>query len=421
MQMLRLLVTGASGYIGRRFCEVAAERGCEVIVLGPAPSTGKFSHAFAWRLGDEPRPEAFAGIAAVIHLAHSWASDAQNGASSANVNLSGSERLARVAFANNVPRFVFASTTSARSQALNAYGRVKYALEERLLAVPHAAGRMICARIGLVYGGPEEGLYGQLSKLVRFTPILPMTGLDRKVQPIYIDEVVAALLSLAIDPLPRRDGVSAATYVLAGPETITFGNWLRMLRRAHTGKRILLLPIPLWMALFACDLARLLPFISTVNRERVLGLASTEPMDAALDLAALHIDIDPPMKRLNLLRSDRRRIIVEAIAMLAYVSGKQAPPRAAVARLVRGIERQDAQPLGLPRVVTKCPALLRAFEPLWPSVDHRLTQRLHLAVMVVESMREQFGGRSNIGSLFGQAALEAMAVPFRLLLGQRYT
>jgi hypothetical protein len=143
-------------------------------------------------------------------------------------------------------------------------------------------------------------------------------------------------------------------------------------------------------------------------------------MDSVLDLAALHIDIDPPMKRLHLLPSDRRRIIVEAVAMLAYVSGKRAPPRAAVARLVRGIERQGAEPLGLPRIVTKCPALLRAFEPLWPSHDHRLAQRLHLAVMVVESMREHVGGRSSIVFHFGQAVLEAMAVPFRLILGQRY-
>src|SRR5262249_11546526 len=155
---------------------------------------------------------------------------------------------------------------------------------------------------------------------------------------IYIDEVIAGLLALAMDSLPRRNDGLDATFVLAGPETLTFGNWLRLLRRAHTGKRILFLPIPLSAALLVCDFSHFVPFFPKVDRERVLGLAGTEPMDSANDLEALHVEIVAPMQRLTSPRSQRKRVIAEAIAMLSYVSGNRTLPRAAVARLVRGIE-----------------------------------------------------------------------------------
>ena len=415
--MVRLLVTGASGYIGQRLCEVATGHGYEVVVLGSRPTT-KCVRAFAWRIGEEPPPEAFVGVTAVIHLAHSWANDAQYGTSSANINLSGSETLARAALATDVSRLIFASTTSARLGALNAYGRIKYALEQKLMALPGAAGRVACARIGLVYGGPERGLYGLLSKLVRLSPLLPMIGLDRKVQPIYIDEVVAGLLSLAAGPLPQRDGGLSNVFVLAGPEPITFETWIRLVRRSQTGKQIWLVPIPLQAALIACDFSRLIPFFPTVSRERVLGLVGTEPMSSAIDVAALHIRIVPPINRLLSLRAEHKQIIAEAMAMLAYVSGKQVPPKATVVRLVRGIERQSVQSLGLPRLVTRFPALLRVFEPFRPNLEHKLAQRLHLAVMVVESSQiERRGG--TIASI-GQVFLEAVAAPFRLIFGRYY-
>jgi nucleoside-diphosphate-sugar epimerase len=414
------MVTGASGYIGQRLCALAADRGWEIVVLGTAPSTERIERRYDWRLGDAVPPAAFEGVAAVVHLAHSWNSDAEQRASSTNINLAGAEKFVHAALGAGVPRFVFASTTSARPQALNAYGQIKCALEQQLLALPMATHRISCARIGLVYGGPEMGLYGLLSKLVRLTPVLPMVALDRKVQPIHLDEVVEGLLALASRPAPSRGGIPVGISVLAGPDPITFGNWLRLLRRAHTGKGLVLLPVPVWMALLGCDLTRLVPFVPTIDRERVLGLVGTSPMESANDLAALGIEIIPPTRRLVARRTARMRLIAEARAMLSYVSGEHTPPKAAIARLVRAFDRQDAQPLGIPFPILNFPWLLRVFEPLRAPTGHRLAVRLHLAVMVAESMREQEKRRPSITSLFGLAVLEITALPFRLLLGRYY-
>lgn len=418
--MPRLLLTGASGYIGQRLCTRAAERGWDIVVLGTAPVGGTIGRRFDWRLGEGAPAAAFAGVTAVVHLAHSWKSDGEPRAPFANLNLIGSERLARAALAAGVSRFVFASTTSARPQALNAYGQVKFALEELLRSLPAAADRVACARIGLVYGGPEQGQYGLLSRLVRLSPLLPMVAVERKVQPIHLDEVVAGLLALANGPCAPGGDATTAVSVLAGPVPISFGDWLRILRRAHTGKGLVLLPIPLWVALGACELTRLLPFVPTVDRERILGLAGTSPMESARDLAALGVEVVAPSRRLATSRAARRQMIAEARSMLSYVSGQRIPPRAAIARLVRAFDRSVAQPLWMPRFILNRPWLLRAFEPLRANADHGLAQRLHLSVMVAESIGDGEKPQGAISSLLGLGALEIAMLPFRATLGRIY-
>ncbi len=412
--MSRLMVTGASGYIGRRLCALASDIGWDVVVLGRAPLDDRIVRRFDWRLGEEIPQSAFDGVKAVIHLAHSWNSDGEQRTSSTNINLAGTEKLARAALAADVPRFIFASTTSARPEALNSYGRIKYAVEKLLISLPTASNRVDCARIGLVYGGPEIGQYGLLSKLVRLLPLLPMVALNRKVQPIYLDEVVAGLLALA-----KRPATSIAP-VIAGPVPIAFGKFLQMLRRAHVGKRLILVPIPLRVALLACDLTSLAPFVLTVDRERILGLAGTSPMESTKDLADLGISIVPPIQRFARLRTPRRQLIAEARAMLAYVSGQPTVPRTSTARLVRALDRQGAQPLWILRFLLSLPWLLRVFEPFRVRMDHSLAMRLHLAVMVDESVCRDNRSRSNAVSLVGLAVLEVALIPLRLVLGRVY-
>jgi nucleoside-diphosphate-sugar epimerase len=419
--LLRLILTGASGYIGERLVQLAVDRGYEVVVLGSAPSRARVARVFPWHLGEEPLPVVFAGATAVVHLGHSWISDSKSGVSPANVNLVGTKKLASAALAAGISRFIFASSTSARPGALNAYGRIKHAIEQHLLGLPHAEGRVLCARIGLVYGGAEKGQYGLLSKLVRMTPVLPMIGIDRKVQPIHVDEVCGALLALASDAPPQREGPSPHIFVVAAPEPVTFGDWLRKLRFAHTGRRMLLLPVSIWVALFACDMFRVIPLAPKIDRERILGLAGATPMDSAADLAALEVSVLPADEGLASIRPVRRRRVAEAIALLSYVAGKRIASPASIARLLRGIDRLGAPPLGLPRLVVAYPALLRAFEPIHSRVDHRLAERLHLAAMVVESMHGRLAKKPpKIAAVMIEVALDALAIPFRLVLGRRF-
>lgn len=393
----RLVVTGASGYIGARLVALARARGCVVVALG--------SPAHPWRLGKAVPPGALEGARAVIHLAQSWAADRTAGPSEDNVNLTGTVALARATLAAG-SRFVFASTNGARPQARNAYGRIKHMTEERLRSL--ANDRVVCARIGLVYGGRERGQYGVMCRLAGL-PVLPMIGLSREVQPIHLDEVCEGLLRLALEPPAGRD-----TVVLAGAP-MTFGGWLKTLRRARLGRTLRLVPVPLRLALLACDATRLVPFLPTVDRERVLGLASAAPM--ASDVAALGLLLRDPATALAQSPAARRRLIGEAAALLAYAAGRPVRSPAAIMMLTRALVRDDASRTALPGVAVRWPVLLRLFEPLRPSMRHALSRRLHLAAMVAESLPGATPPPS-LARVAGEIALDLFALPFRLALNR---
>jgi hypothetical protein len=183
----------------------------------------------------------------------------------------------------------------------------------------------------------------------------------------------------------------------------------------------LLLPVPVGLALVACDLTRLVPFVPTVDRERVLGLAGAAPMESAADLAALGIAPSDPSVRLATCRAARRRLLSEAAAMLRYVGGSPAAATACVIRLGRALERDRASRRALPAFVLLWPALIRLIEPWRPSMQHRLARQLHLAAMVAESVSPQVATPApSAVRMSGQLALEVLVFPIRLLCGRLY-
>ena len=72
---MRVLVTGATGFIGSRLCEALAADGHEPVGLSRNPQSAQqripaLSNAHAWSPMDGPPPlEAFGGVEAVVHLA----------------------------------------------------------------------------------------------------------------------------------------------------------------------------------------------------------------------------------------------------------------------------------------------------------------------------------------------------------------
>ena len=382
-----LIVTGAGGYLGSRLVATARADGRRVTSLARP----------AWHLGeglpaDAIDPAVPRDTQAVIHLAHDWQDD--------GANLEGTRALLRSCREAGIGRFVFVSSQSAREDAANRYGRVKWGIEQELRAPNEVA-----ARVGLVYGGRMHGQYGLLSALTRRTPVLPMIDPWREVQPIHIDEVCRGLLLLA-------DGAQVGWVGLAG-EPVRFDVVLRAMARELHGKRLRVVPVPLRLALLACDASAAIPIGPTVDRERVLGLAGTRTMACAGHLAGLGLAVQPIEAGLRREPASRRALLAEGLRLLRYVL-RRAPGSSLLRRYVRALEAAgDRGPL------PGAGGWLRLVEPVRSASP--LGRRLALACALAEASPEGEDALSGgsvarrMGALALHGVADALAMPVRLV------
>lgn len=379
-----LIVTGGTGYIGAWLVERALAEGRQVTLLGRRAGPAGTRHV-PWSLGDDFPAAALdesLGTPALVHLAHDWQGEG---------NIAATQRLFDGARAHGVATRVFISSQSAREQALNRYGRMKWQTEQRLADATSL-------RVGLVYGGPRVAMYGLLCRLARL-PVLPMIEPNRTVQPIHVDEVARGILAAA-------DGRAAGVLALAGPGQVRFGDVLRALAERYGGRRLPILPVPLRAALAACDLTAMLPLIPTVDRERVLGLAGTEPIAAAADLARLGLDIRPMADMLAREPAGRRALLAEARAFLR-ASGI-APTSALMRRYARALP--DGA-IARPQVALDWRA------PLKGAIAARLRVAARIAEASVPGERMLARGNrwSRLAALAWGGVIEALRLPTRLV------
>jgi nucleoside-diphosphate-sugar epimerase len=410
-----LIITGGTGYIGACVVEAALASGTSVALLGrsPAPIRPGLRHV-PWALGDDLPLEAVdpqipIARQALIHLAHDWRNSAAAGEDEGGLNSAGTRRILAACRERRVGRFVFASSQSARSDAANIYGRVKWKIEQQVDRPNETS-----ARIGLVYGGRLRAMYGLLVRLAGLAPFLPMVEPSRKVQPIHVREVARALLLMA-------DGAATGWLGLAAPEGVTFGRFLKVLAAELHGRRLAVIPIPLRLALLACATIAAIPLIPTIDRERVLGLAGTRPLSCAEHLRTLGLVVEPFVTRLRREPLSRKAMLAEGYALLRYVL-RARPSRTLLRRYARAVRATDAGgPLALPFFVHVWPALIRLTEPLPGNAP--LARRLSLATALVEASPQGeralgHGSRGRrIAGLGISLVADGLSLPFRLIAG----
>ena len=121
----------------------------------------------------------------------------------------------------------------------------------------------------------------------------------------------------------------------------------------------------------------------------------------------------------------RRALIAEGKVLVGAILGG-APGSGAIRRYVIGAERfQDGIPLSLPPLVLRCPALIRAFEPMGRR-ESRMAHRLALALRVAEATPKGAalthpagsGPLPTVARLAVIVLVEALLLPLRLILGR---
>lgn len=233
------LVTGASGFIGKRLrCtgEIALARKPEI-------TTQKMGLTRAGDLLDVASlMHACEGIGTIFHCAgYAHAFKSPHPDLHWKVNFEGTRNLVQVAASAGVKHFVFLSSVKAMAEPgdacvdenylgepITAYGRAKRAAEDIVLEVGAKSGmHVVNLRLAMVYGrggrGNLERMAGGIS--AGWFPSVPETHNRRSL--VHVDDVVAALRCVAHDV--RANG---KTYIIADAKTYSGHEIYQTLRDA---------------------------------------------------------------------------------------------------------------------------------------------------------------------------------------------
>lgn len=129
-----------------------------------------------------------------------------------DVNIDGARLIARIAREAGVERFIHVSTAGYNIHSCSEWIRSKSLGEQAVREIfPSATIIRPTTMFGI-----DDTLLTRPAELFRFSPVFPVYRPDRKIQPIWVDDVARAILETAAD-----DNAAGKVFEIGGPEVMT--------------------------------------------------------------------------------------------------------------------------------------------------------------------------------------------------------
>ncbi len=372
------MITGASGYIGSCLTSLAIKRGHEVIAASRQNTKSHHTPWIYFNLSSKDTIAIPAFTNVVIHLA---ANTSATNLLNDDVEVAAARKLLKAT--NEVgAKFIFISSQTARANAPTAYGKIKWQIEQEVLA---SGGKVI--RPGLVYGRQLNGLYGRLVRIVQKLPLLPIFIPSPFLQPIHIDDLVDGILFIA----ENDDTVGSNIYCLASPLPISFSAFLRAIAKERLRCTRFFFPIPV----FIINLIFLLKIYSretkfTFDRLQSLFNLPIMTVEASLDQIGLRPrSLDSGLHPSG--NNRQRKLLQEGNAFLGYIM-KRPPNKDVLRRYVRVINSlRKNQEFALPKIFLSYPILISLLDShtrRFSIMGEEFNWRLDAATVLAEATPE---------------------------------
>lgn len=292
------LITGSNGFVGRTLCEKMLAKGWQVRGTvrsakdAPSLPTGVEANPIQSIGPDTDWSTALAGVDVVVHLAarvHVMNDSAADPLSEFRlVNVTGTERLARMAAANGIKRFVYISSIKVNGEVcekpfterdipapVEPYGVSKWEAEQVLHKVAEETGlEVVIIRPPLVYGPGVKANFLSLFKIVDRGVPLPLASIDNRRSFIYLGNLVDAIITCISHP-----EASGQTYLISDGADVSTPELIRRVGAA-LGRPARLFPLPPALMRFAGKLIG-----KSAAVERLLGSLTLDSSKIGRELA----------------------------------------------------------------------------------------------------------------------------------------
>ena len=262
---IRVLVTGATGFVGKHLCQHLLSQGYRVRAVGRKV---EFSLS-------EPKLEYFCvpnidattdwqeilnGVNMVVHLAarvhHLKDKGMQALALYQETNVKGTQQLAKAAIKNDVQRFIYISTIKVNGEKTiemplraedqprpqDAYSLSKLQAEQILQEESKRSGmEWVIIRPPLIYGPFVKGNFRQLLKLAKMSLPLPFGAIRNRRSFVSVYNLCSFIESCLLHPNAHRE-----VFLVSDHQDLSTPQLIRILKH-QLGKRSGLFPFPVFL------------------------------------------------------------------------------------------------------------------------------------------------------------------------------
>ena len=246
---MTVMVTGATGFLGRRVVEALLDRGKDVrcLVRSPGAETMFDQDRVDVHYGSVTDPAslraAFYDLDEVVHLVA--VIQELGGATFNRINVEGTRNVLKAAEDAGVRRFVHMSAIGAQENPEMRYLYSKWVAEQLVFSsgIPYTI-----LRPSLLFGEGDEFM-NALAGLIRTMPIVPVLGNGKnEFQPVSVDDVARCVANAVDNPRLRNRRVE-----IGGPQRLTYDQVVDEVAFTMNSKRwklhipVALMRFPVWL------------------------------------------------------------------------------------------------------------------------------------------------------------------------------